>query len=314
MVQGAGAAVELRLVPSGRDRWRSACRTVGRTAASARPPDRTRGRSADPSGEAAGEGWSRSRPLSPLREQRVVAEARLPARRGVQGVRGWRSRKVARPAASRRPGARTAGRTASTGRAASYTPGTTISRASGVVQGAAHQRPARDAFQPRSWRWTATERPHLRAGSHGCHRGREACRSAGRMGQDGRPLHRRKGRTRRQRAYDIRQSGARIRVDAHGRAGHGPILRPGPPRSGAGGAGHRCPAPSCRFNPLENPEVRNGVVSPPAGRAHIDRTARTPGLIRDGDVVVRAFAAIGWRWGGYWHSLKDYQHFSATGR
>jgi D-alanyl-D-alanine carboxypeptidase-like protein len=30
--------------------------------------------------------------------------------------------------------------------------------------------------------------------------------------------------------------------------------------------------------------------------------------------VVRAFASIGWSWGGHWTSLRDYQHFSATGR
>jgi len=29
---------------------------------------------------------------------------------------------------------------------------------------------------------------------------------------------------------------------------------------------------------------------------------------------VRAFAGVGWSWGGDWHSLKDWQHFSANGR
>jgi hypothetical protein len=37
-------------------------------------------------------------------------------------------------------------------------------------------------------------------------------------------------------------------------------------------------------------------------------------MIRPGDKVVRAFAAAGWRWGGYWTGSRDYQHFSATGR
>jgi poly-gamma-glutamate synthesis protein (capsule biosynthesis protein) len=37
-------------------------------------------------------------------------------------------------------------------------------------------------------------------------------------------------------------------------------------------------------------------------------------MIHAEDAVVRAFAAVGWGWGGYWDSLKDYQHFSATGR
>jgi hypothetical protein len=30
--------------------------------------------------------------------------------------------------------------------------------------------------------------------------------------------------------------------------------------------------------------------------------------------VVRAFASIGWIWGGTWRSLQDLQHFSANGR
>jgi hypothetical protein len=67
------------------------------------------------------------------------------------------------------------------------------------------------------------------------------------------------------------------------------------------------------INPVQNPYVRGSTVLPPAGRAHLDRSAATPGLIRSGDVVVRAFAAVGWPWGGHW-SNPDYQHFSSTGR
>jgi hypothetical protein len=26
-----------------------------------------------------------------------------------------------------------------------------------------------------------------------------------------------------------------------------------------------------------------------------------------------SFARIGWEWGGHWHTLKDYMHFSLTG-
>jgi len=68
------------------------------------------------------------------------------------------------------------------------------------------------------------------------------------------------------------------------------------------------------INPLENPEIRSAHVSPPAGAAYADRSRRARGMIHAGDAVVRAFAAVGWSWGGYWHSLEDYQHFSATGR
>ena len=67
------------------------------------------------------------------------------------------------------------------------------------------------------------------------------------------------------------------------------------------------------INPRENPEVRDGVVSPRDGRRYLERSPSVKGLIvRDG-AAVRAFRKIGWGWGGAWHSLKDYQHFSATG-
>jgi hypothetical protein len=33
-----------------------------------------------------------------------------------------------------------------------------------------------------------------------------------------------------------------------------------------------------------------------------------------GGVVVRAFAAEGWGWGGDFSGSRDYQHFSASGR
>jgi hypothetical protein len=67
-------------------------------------------------------------------------------------------------------------------------------------------------------------------------------------------------------------------------------------------------------NPLVNPYVLSpDDVRPPAGAAYLDRSVDAAGLIRDGDVVVAAFAAIGWEWGGGW-TMPDYQHFSATGR
>ena len=67
------------------------------------------------------------------------------------------------------------------------------------------------------------------------------------------------------------------------------------------------------INPFENPEVRDGAVDPPAAAAWADRTRSSPAVIAHGDAVWRAFSEIGWSWGGDWSSLKDYQHFSATG-
>ena len=36
-------------------------------------------------------------------------------------------------------------------------------------------------------------------------------------------------------------------------------------------------------------------------------------MIFRGDAVTRAFAGIGWEWGGTWRSPRDLMHFSATG-
>jgi D-alanyl-D-alanine carboxypeptidase len=69
------------------------------------------------------------------------------------------------------------------------------------------------------------------------------------------------------------------------------------------------------INPLRNPYVTStGDVLPPAGARYTDRSLHLPGMIHAGDLVVRAFASVGWTWGGSWSSIKDYQHFSATGR
>jgi D-alanyl-D-alanine carboxypeptidase len=69
------------------------------------------------------------------------------------------------------------------------------------------------------------------------------------------------------------------------------------------------------INPIQNPYVTaGGTVLPPEGRAHVDRSQDVPGQIDDGGVVVEAFAAIGWEWGGHWSFSKDYQHFSVSDR
>jgi poly-gamma-glutamate capsule biosynthesis protein CapA/YwtB (metallophosphatase superfamily) len=69
------------------------------------------------------------------------------------------------------------------------------------------------------------------------------------------------------------------------------------------------------LNPVENPYLADGSIAPPAGRrfagTHRSRgAAARRGVIRSDDLVVRAFAAIGWEWGGSW-SEPDFQHFVA---
>ena len=69
------------------------------------------------------------------------------------------------------------------------------------------------------------------------------------------------------------------------------------------------------INPLRNPYVGpDGHVLRRAAKPYLDRTRHARGMIHPGDVVVRSFAAIGWKWGGNWDTLKDYMHFSLTGR
>jgi len=68
------------------------------------------------------------------------------------------------------------------------------------------------------------------------------------------------------------------------------------------------------INPFENPEVRNGVVDPPGTEKYIDRSINETGMIKPNVDVVQAFKSIGWKWGGNWTKLKDYQHFSQNGQ
>jgi hypothetical protein len=67
-------------------------------------------------------------------------------------------------------------------------------------------------------------------------------------------------------------------------------------------------------NPVENPYVLGGRVLPAAGRRYLDRTRSRRGMAVEGGVLVEAFAAVGWEWGGRWAGSPDYQHFSTSGR
>lgn len=67
-------------------------------------------------------------------------------------------------------------------------------------------------------------------------------------------------------------------------------------------------------NPFQNPYQRGDLVLPELASAYLDRDWRRPGMIEPAGVVVRAFSAIGWTWGGTFPSVLDLHHFSATGR
>jgi hypothetical protein len=69
------------------------------------------------------------------------------------------------------------------------------------------------------------------------------------------------------------------------------------------------------INPIENPYVEGGRVYHRASWPYVDRSRRRPGMAVERGVLVRAFDAVGWGWGGRWGgSVRDYQHFSMSGR
>lgn len=66
------------------------------------------------------------------------------------------------------------------------------------------------------------------------------------------------------------------------------------------------------LNPVENPYVGCGMTRDKTALSFLDRSRHRQGMVDD--AVVRAFASIGWGWGGSWFgSTKDYMHFSASG-
>ncbi|MGI8408199.1 MAG: M15 family metallopeptidase [Actinomycetota bacterium] len=67
------------------------------------------------------------------------------------------------------------------------------------------------------------------------------------------------------------------------------------------------------INPFHNPYVRGDVTLPELAIVYRNRGWERPGMIEDGDVVTKAFADIGWGWGGEWQSVKDWMHFSLGG-
>lgn len=66
------------------------------------------------------------------------------------------------------------------------------------------------------------------------------------------------------------------------------------------------------LNPLYNPYVKGNKVTPVAGRKYAyNRNESVPYVIDRNDLAYKLFRERGWRWGGSYNSLKDYQHFEA---
>lgn len=66
------------------------------------------------------------------------------------------------------------------------------------------------------------------------------------------------------------------------------------------------------INPLVNPYVKGDTVLPAEGVIYKDRTIDAKGVIRENDLIVEEFKKQGWRWGGEWTRLQDYQHFEMS--
>ena len=68
------------------------------------------------------------------------------------------------------------------------------------------------------------------------------------------------------------------------------------------------------INPLYNPCVKRKkdgtlLVQPATGKPYVDRNKKFKYKITEQDLCYRLFMQHGFRWGGAWRSLKDYQHF-----
>ena len=66
------------------------------------------------------------------------------------------------------------------------------------------------------------------------------------------------------------------------------------------------------LDPRENPYVGCGMTRDKTALSYLKRSRVRPGMVTP--AVRRAFASIGWGWGGSWvGSTKDYMHFSING-
>lgn len=63
------------------------------------------------------------------------------------------------------------------------------------------------------------------------------------------------------------------------------------------------------INPLENPCVKGLFIQPSTANDYVDRNKNFPHKIDEDDFCKKVFTSFGFKWGGNWRSVKDYQHF-----
>jgi hypothetical protein len=81
---------------------------------------------------------------------------------------------------------------------------------------------------------------------------------------------------------------------------------------GSGGWSRHAYGMAIDVNPVENPYLEGGRIHPRSGAEYTDRSNVRPGMAVEGSVIVKAFDAEGWQWGGRWRSTPDYQHFQIS--
>lgn len=70
------------------------------------------------------------------------------------------------------------------------------------------------------------------------------------------------------------------------------------------------------INPIENPYInKKGYISHKASwkykkRVHKNDTPADKAVLLKNDKATKIFEKYGWKWGGDWRTIKDYQHFS----
>lgn len=64
-----------------------------------------------------------------------------------------------------------------------------------------------------------------------------------------------------------------------------------------------------RYNPLVKTRHGRRIVMPRNAEDYVDRSEDFPGKIDRDDAAYKLFTERGFRWGGAWKTVKDYQHF-----
>ncbi len=66
------------------------------------------------------------------------------------------------------------------------------------------------------------------------------------------------------------------------------------------------------LNPFWNPYVKGTTIAPKGSKSHARRRRSDPRHLHSTHPIVKIFKKYGFKWGGDWRSLKDYQHFEIS--